>query len=135
MLTIPRSIDAAGTTSIPQEEQCPVSEEVLGHLYQASKHGLEELVTTVPATTRAMLALYCYRRAHLQSIGLVVAASCTVDDLETFGGNAGKALFEKARNLDNRSPRSQYLARRKISLSTGMLRRVIQDEDSSEEAS
>jgi hypothetical protein len=135
MLTFPRSIDAAGTTSIPQEEQCPVSEEVLGHLYRASKHGLEELVTTVPATTRAMLALYCYRRAHLQSIGLVVAASCTVDDLETFGGNAGKALFEKARNLDNRSPRSQYLARRKISLSTGMLRRVIQDEDSSEEAS
>jgi hypothetical protein len=120
---------------IPQEEQCPVSEEVLGHLYRASKHGLEELVTTVPATTRAMLALYCYRRAHLQSIGLAVAASCTVDDLETFGGNAGKALFEKARNLDNRSPRSQHLARRKISLSTGMLRRVIQDEDSSEEAS
>ena len=34
---------------IPQEEQCPVPEEVLGHLYRASKHGLEELVATVPA--------------------------------------------------------------------------------------
>ena len=31
---------------IPQEEQCPVPEEVLGHLYRASKHGLEELVAT-----------------------------------------------------------------------------------------
>ena len=80
-----------------------------------------------------MLALYCYRRAHLQSIGLVVASSCTVDDLETFGGNAGKALFEKARNVHNASPRSQHLARRTISLSTGMLRRVIQDEDLSSE--
>ena len=77
-------------------------EEVLGHLYRASKNGLEELVATVPAATRAMLALYCYRRAHLQSIGLAVASSCTVDDLETFGGNAGKALFEKARNVHDR---------------------------------
>lgn len=116
---------------IPQEEQCPVPEEVLGHLYRASKHGLEELVATVPAATRAMLALYCYRRAHLQAIGLSVASSCTVDDLETFGGNAGKALFEKARNVHDASPRSQHLARRKISLSTGMLRRIIQDEDCS----
>ena len=118
---------------IPQEEQCPVPEEVLGHLYRASRHGLEELVATVPAATRAMLALYCYRRAHLQSIGLVVASSCTVDDLETFGGNAGKALFEKARNVPNASRRSQHPARRTISLSTGMLRRVIQDEDLSSE--
>jgi hypothetical protein len=50
-------------------------------------------------------------------------------DLGTFGGNAGKALFEKARNLPNVSPCSQHLAQRKISLSTGTLRRVIQDED------
>ena len=118
---------------IPQEEPCPVPEEVLGHLYRASKHGLEELVATVPAATRAMLALYCYRRAHLQPIGLVVASSCTVDDLETIGGNAGTALFEKARNVHNASLRSQHLARRTISLSTGMLRRVIQDEDFSSE--
>jgi hypothetical protein len=60
---------------------------------------------------------------------LAVASSYTVDDLETFGGNAGKALFEKGRNVHNASLRSQHLARRKISLSTGMLRRIIQDED------
>ena len=121
----------AARPHIPQEEQCPVPEEVLGQLYRASKNGLEELVATVPAATRAMLAIYCYRRAHLQSIGLVVASNCTVDDLETFGGNAGKALFEKARKISNTSARSQPAARRTISLSTGMLRRVIQDEDSS----
>jgi hypothetical protein len=118
---------------IPHEEQCPVTEEFLDHLYRASAHGLEELVATVPAVTRAMLALYCYRRAHLQLIGLAVTSRSTVDDLETFGGNAGKALFEKARNVHNASPRSQHLARRTISLSTGMLRRVIQDEDFSSE--
>ena len=67
---------------LAQEEDCPVPEHLLGQLYRAKAHGLDELVATVPAKTRAMLALYCYRRVHLQSIGLAVAASCEEYDLE-----------------------------------------------------
>jgi hypothetical protein len=113
---------------ILQEEHCPVPDHVLGQLYRASPHGLEELVATVPAETRAMLALYCYRRAHLQSIGLVIATSCEQHHLEAFGGNAGKAMVEKARKAPDEAPRSHYLERRKVTLSTGILRKFVQDE-------
>lgn len=114
---------------IPQEEHCPVPEDFLGQLYRSSPHGLSELAAAVPPETRAMLALYCYRRAHLQSIGLAIAASCEERDLEAFGGNAGKALFEKAREAPYEAPRSHYLERRKITLSQEKLREVVRDED------
>ena len=115
--------------SIPKEEHCPVPEDVLGQLYRANSHGLHELVATVPVETRAMLALYCYQRAHLRSIGLAIATSCEQHELETFGGKAGQALFEKAREAPIESPTSHYLERRKVTLSTGLLRDVVQDED------
>ena len=44
-----------------KKKSAPVPEGLLGQLYQAKAHGLDELVATVPAKTRAMLALYCYR--------------------------------------------------------------------------
>ena len=115
--------------SIPQEEKCPVPEDVLGQLYRANSHGLHELVATVPAETRAMLALYCYQRGHLRSIGLAIATSCKQHDLEVVGGHAGKALFENSRSAPDQAPTSHYLERRKVTLSTGLLREVVQDED------
>ena len=75
-----------------------------------------------------MLALYCYRRAHLQSIGLAIATRCEQHDLEALGGNAGKALFDKARQAPDEAPRSNHLERRKVTLSTGTLRKFVHDE-------
>jgi len=72
-----------------EDEPCPISDEVLGALYRANAYGLNELIATVSPTARAVLAVYCYRRAHLASIGLAIAATCEKDDLEWFGDNAG----------------------------------------------
>ena len=58
------------------EDVCPIREELLGELYRANKLGLPVLVATVPPHLRAMLALFCYRRSHLHSLGLAIAASC-----------------------------------------------------------
>jgi len=44
-----------GRLPIPQEETCPIPENLLGQLYRASSHGLDSLIATVPAKTRAML--------------------------------------------------------------------------------
>jgi hypothetical protein len=115
--------------AIPQEEDCPVPEHILGQLYRSSPHALDELIAAVPAQTRAVLALFCYRRAHLQSIGLAIATSCEAHDLEAFGGNAGKVLFEAARKAPEKAPRSLHPGRRKVTLSTGILKAVVQDED------
>src|SRR5690242_14003096 len=74
------------------EELCPVSESLFGRLYRASPEGLAALIKTVPAETRAMLAVYCYRRAHLQALGLTIAETCSEHDLQRFGGRMGAEL-------------------------------------------
>ena len=82
---------------VPQEEDCPVPEIVLGDLYRSKPEGLQALVATIPPSVRAMLAVYCYPRAHLHSIALAIASSCDKEDLINFGGDPGAALFEQAR--------------------------------------
>jgi hypothetical protein len=114
---------------IPQEEYCPVPEQVLGRLYRASPHGLDELVASMPPGTRATLALYCYRRTHLQAIGLAIATQCEEFDLRNAGGYAGTALFEKARETPPQNQPSHFQGRRRVTLSTGILTGVVQDHD------
>ena len=105
-----------------EDEPCPVTDQMLGELYRASSHGLNELIATVPPTARALLAVFCYRRAHLASIGLAIAATCEEDDLTSLGGNAGAMLFERSR----KAPQPRFYAgtnnRRKISLAVAPLR-------------
>lgn len=113
-----------------QEDDCPVPEHLIGLLYRAKAHSLDELVATVPAKTRAMLSLYCYRRTHLQSIGLAVAASCGERDLEECGGHAGRVLFAKSRQAPEEVRHSYYAVRRNISLSNAAIMQVY-DQDSS----
>ena len=103
-----------------EEEPCPVSDQVLGELYRSSSHGLVELIATVSPNARAMLALYCYRRAHLNSIGLAIAASCDEDDLSRLGGHAGTMLFAKSRE----APQARRIGRRKVTLASGPLRQM-----------
>ena len=87
-----------------EDEPCPVPDEVLGEMYRANAHGLNELIATISPTVRVLLAVYCYRRAHLASIGLAIAATCDKDDLTDWGGNAGVVLFERSREAPPLSP-------------------------------
>ena len=106
------------------EEPCPVPESVLGQLYRASPQGLASLIETVSPNVRALLAVYCFRRAHLASIGLTIAASCEEEDLTMHGGNLGADLFAKSRN-PKAATESARSSRPKISLSNGALMTVI----------
>ena len=107
-----------------EEDPCPVSDQVLGDLYRSSPHGLGELVATISPAARAMLALYCYRRAHLTSIGLAIAASCDEHDLTRAGGSAGAILFAKSREAPQDPSATSYFGRRKITLASGPLRQM-----------
>ena len=111
-----------------EDEPCPVTDQMLGEIYRASAHGLNELIATVPSPARALLAVFCYRRAHLASIGLAIAATCEEDDLTSLGGNAGAMLFERSR----KAPQSRLADggpsnRRKITVAVGPLRAPIPD--------
>jgi len=118
-------------SSDSDSDPCPVPDEKLGELYRASKAGLPELIATVSSDVRAALALYCYRRGHLKSIGLAIASSCTSHDLETIGGAAGAALYSRSRETAPSAPMpSPYVARQKITLASGSLRKSLPiDED------
>jgi hypothetical protein len=106
-----------------EDEPCPVSDEILGEMYRTRAHGLNDLITTVPQTARVLLAVYCYRRAHLASIGLAIAATCDKDDLADWGGNAGVVLFERSREAPQMlSSIANATGRNKITLASGPLR-------------
>lgn len=105
-------------------DPCPVTDEMLGQLYRASEHGLPALIATVSPEVRAALASYCYRRGHLQAIGLAIASTCNEHDLVTWGGTAGAVLFARSRESTSASPAlSHFAARQKITLASGSLRK------------
>jgi hypothetical protein len=110
------------------DESCPVSDQFLAQLHRSSPRQVDLMIATVDPYVRTMLALYCYRRAHLFSVGLTVASACEEDDLAHFGGRPGMALFAAARE-----PRQQLetklSGRPRITLSTGRLRNMGSLED------
>ena len=56
-------------------------------------------VGEVPPERRSSVALFCYRRSHLEGAALAVAATCDEEDLVDIGGPLGRTLFLKSRNL------------------------------------
>lgn len=91
---------------------------MLGSLYRASEHGLPQLVESVSADVRAMLALFCYKRAHLHGMSLAIAATCTERDLVEQGGIVGSTLFAMSREAPSSQSVSAAGGRRSITLST-----------------
>ena len=101
-------------------DTCPVRDELLGEMYRASEHGLPILVESVSPQVRAMLALFCYRRSHLHSLALSIAASCSERDLVNIGGRVGSTLYALSREAPAScaAPSTSYGGRKPITLST-----------------
>jgi hypothetical protein len=113
---------------------CPVRDELLGEMYRANEHGLGRLVESVSSDVRAMLALFCYRRSHLHSLALSIAASCSERELIQFGGRVGSALYALSREPAARSaPASSFGNRKPITLSTKPLSTFAPIEDEFDE--
>ena len=113
---------------------CPVREELLGEMYRSNENGLARLVESVSSDVRAMLALFCYRRSHLHSLALSIAASCSERELIQFGGRVGSALYALSREPAARSaPASSFGNRKPITLSTKPLSTFAPIEDELDE--
>jgi hypothetical protein len=111
---------------------CPVDDELLGAMYRANANGLPELVESVSSDVRAMLALFCYRRAHLHALALAIASSCGERDLIRIGGRVGSVLYALAREAPatRPAPSSSYGNRKPITLSTKPLSAIAPMDDS-----
>jgi len=103
-----------------ENDFCPVRDELLGEMYRASENGLPRLVESIASDVRAMLALFCYRRSHLHSLALSIAASCSERELIQLGGRVGSTLYALSREAPaTRSvAASSYGNRKPITLST-----------------
>jgi hypothetical protein len=117
-----------------ENDFCPVRDELLGEMYRASEQGLPRLVESVSSDVRAMLALFCYRRSHLYSLALSIAASCSERDLIQLGGRVGSTLYALSREPAARAaPSSSYGNRKPITLSTKPLSTLAPIEDLDDE--
>ncbi|WP_031336499.1 hypothetical protein [Rhodopseudomonas sp. B29] len=103
------------------EDVCPVQDDLLGQMYRANEHGLPVLIDSVSSDVRAMLALFCYKRAHLHPLALAIAASCEQRDLIAAGGRVGSVLYALSREAAPRRVTTSYSTRKAISLSTAPL--------------
>jgi len=101
-----------------ENDFCPVRDELLGEMYRASESGLPRLVESVSPAARAMLALFCYRRNHLHSLAIAIAASCNERDLIENGGRVGSTLYALSREGSAKSSPSLSGGRKPITLST-----------------
>jgi hypothetical protein len=102
-----------------ENDFCPVRDELLGEMYRANANGLTQLVESVSSEVRAMLALFCYRRSHLHSLAVSIAASCSERELIQLGGRVGSALYALSREPAVRAaPSASYGHRKPITLST-----------------
>jgi len=117
-----------------ENDFCPVRDELLGDMYRANANGLPLLVESVSSEVRAMLALFCYRRSHLHSLALAIAASCTERDLIQLGGRVGSTLYAMSREPAARAvPSTSYGNRKPITLSTKPLSTFAPIEDIEDE--
>jgi hypothetical protein len=108
---------------------------LLGEMYRANENGLPQLVESVSSDVRAMLALFCYRRSHLHSLALSIAASCSKRDLIQLGGRVGSTLYTLSREMPaaRSAPSSSYGNRKPITLSTKPLSSFAPIDDDADE--
>jgi hypothetical protein len=80
--------------------------DALSRLYGAAAQSIDDILSNLTASERARLAVFCYGRAHLNAIGLRIAAQCERDQLiaASQSATAGHALFSQSR-ADLRSER------------------------------
>jgi hypothetical protein len=118
-----------------ENDFCPVREDLLGEMYRANENGLPQLVESVSSEVRAMLALFCYRRSHLHSLALTIAASCDERELIQLGGRVGSTLYTLSREAPSSRPAasSSYGHRKPITLSTKPLSKFSAYEDDDNE--
>jgi hypothetical protein len=92
----------------------------LDRLYGAASQSAADIVGHLSTSERAKLAVFCYGRAHLNAIGLAVAATCDLDHLIAASSSAaaGQALFVQSREI---APEKRAVGRRPaITLAAGV---------------
>ncbi|POF34692.1 hypothetical protein [Roseibium marinum] len=73
-------------------DNCPVSDDLLKRLLDATFNAVTDVGNQLPDGQRAALAVYCYRRAHFRKLGLSLAKLCSRQSLLMEAGHAGEMI-------------------------------------------
>ena len=116
------------------DDVCPIRDEWLGELCRANDLCVPDFVYSLAPDVRASVALFCYRRTHLHSMGLAIAASCDEDNLLLAGGSVGGFIFACSRETVTQKMLSRRADRRKITLAARVPRVFADDDEIAHEA-
>jgi hypothetical protein len=82
----------------PQGEiDCPLPLATITELKNADPGEVVASVLPLSEELRIKLALYCYNRAHLRPLGLIVAATIDPERLAQLGGTLGEVIAAQSR--------------------------------------
>jgi hypothetical protein len=113
METIMRTAHRIATSPSVYVEDSEAMNAALHRLYGAAVSQAQEIVSELRDSDRASIAVFCNGRAHLNAIGLAIAAQCTLDQLAAAAGStvAGTTLFEQSRDPPQATSRSNSYRR------------------------
>ena len=83
------------------EETCPINETELHRIRSGEPKDAVAVAASLPREKRAQLSRFCYERVHLHELGLRIAATCELPELEQAFGHAAKTVFAQSRDLDS----------------------------------
>jgi hypothetical protein len=117
METIMRAAHRYATSRPEYEGDSKAMNAALHRLYGAAVSQAQEIVSELRESDRASIAVFCNGRAHMNAIGLAIAAQCSLDRLTAAAGSrvAGTTLFDQSREPTQTLTRS-YSNRRPITL-------------------
>lgn len=91
-------IPELGTAVDDWHDEFVASEELISRLYRASEQTIRDVIAPLTPRQCAGLAAFCYRRSHLHSVGLTIAATCGQMTLtQVLGTAVGTVLFKQSR--------------------------------------
>jgi hypothetical protein len=81
-----------------RDDQAAMSD-ALARLYRTATHNIGDVTASLTPSERAKLAVFCYGRAHLNAVGLAIAANCDLDHLiaASNSATAGQTLYMQSR--------------------------------------
>lgn len=85
---------------VPNEDPCPIADDLFGEIRRATPPNVVKIANSLPTTQRAQLAMFCYNKRHLHTLGLVIAAGCDRQTLVNAGGRVGGMIFDQSRDAD-----------------------------------
>jgi hypothetical protein len=92
-----KTLPACPPTAPQLDDELFVPDELVGRLYRAGDGPVVELLAGMSSDSRANLAMFCYRKAHLRRMGLEIAATCEWSSLlEVWGPALAHAISAQA---------------------------------------